>query len=304
PADRPRGATVSERGGRVARRFDDAVTDGMRRLAAEENLTPYMVMMAAYAVLLHRYTGSVDVSIGSSVMNREHAEVQRLVGNFGNTLALRTDLSGSPTFRDALRRVGRTVEEGFAHQALPYDAIVRELRPARVGGRSPFFDTMLLFLVQEIGDLDLPGVTTNWTHIHNGTTHFDLSLEAFVRPQGMTVEATFRRELFDDVRMEALLAHLERLLGHATSDPDRPIGAYELLTRDDRVVIEAANDTGRDVAPANVVELFAEQVARTPTAVAVEGDGGFLSYEELDARASALAGLLRTRGAGPGRVVA
>jgi amino acid adenylation domain-containing protein len=314
PTDHPRGATVSERGARVARRFDDAVTDGMRRLAAEENLTPYMVMMTAYAVLLHRYTGSTDISIGSSVMNREHAGVQRLVGNFGNTLALRTDLSpsvrsGGPTFREALRRVGRTVEEGFAHQALPYDAIVRELRPSRVGGRSPFFDTMLLFLAQEIGELDLPGVRSTWTHIHNGTTHFDLSLEAFVRPRGMTVEATFRRELFDDARMDALLAHLERLLGEATSDPDRPISAYCLLTGDDRAIPAAANDTASDLPATNVVELFAEQVARTPRSVAIEGDGnegeaGSLTYAELDARACALAGLLRARGAGPGQVVA
>ncbi|WP_395105926.1 amino acid adenylation domain-containing protein [Actinomadura sp. SCN-SB] len=304
PADRPRGATVSERGARVARRFDDAVTDGMRRLAAEENLTPYMVMMAAYAVLLHRYTGATDISIGSSVMNREHADVQRLVGNFGNTLPLRTDLSGAPTFREALRRVGRTVEEGFAHQALPYDAMVRELRPSRTGGRSPFFDTMLLFLVQEIGELDLPGVTTSWTHIHNGTTHFDLSLEAFVRPQGMTVEATFRRELFDDARMESLLAHLETLLGAAASDPDRPIGAYDLLAAGDRAVLDKANDTGRDVPATTVMELFAEQAARTPHAVAVEGDGGSLTYSELDARASAIATHLRRRGAGPGTVVA
>ncbi|MFC5749778.1 amino acid adenylation domain-containing protein [Actinomadura rugatobispora] len=314
PADRPRGATVSERGGRRARTFDDAVTAGMRRLAAEENLTPYMVMMAAYAVLLHRYTGSADISIGSSVMNREHAEVQRLVGNFGNTLALRTDLSPSdgtpgagPTFREALRRVGRTVEEGFAHQALPYDAIVRELRPARTQGRSPFFDTMLLFLVQEIGELDLPGVTSGWTHIHNGTTHFDLSLEAFVRRQGMTVEATFRRELFDDARMDALLAHLERLLGDATADPDRPIGAYDLTTGEDRAVVDAANDTGRPVPVTNVVELFADQAARTPESTAVEGtEGGAasLTYAELDARASALAAKLRARGAGPGEVVA
>lgn len=148
---------MSERGGRRARLFDDAVTEGMRRLAVGENLTPYMVMMAGYAVLLHRYTGAEDVAIGSSVMNREHAEVERLVGNFGNTLVLRADLSGAPTFREVLHRVGRTVTEGFAHQALPYDRIVQELRPARGRGRSAFFDTMLLFLAQEIGELDLPG---------------------------------------------------------------------------------------------------------------------------------------------------
>ncbi|MEV0665432.1 amino acid adenylation domain-containing protein [Actinomadura luteofluorescens] len=304
PADRPRGAVVSERGGRRARRFDDAVTEGMRKLAAEENLTPYMVMTAAYAVLLHRYTGSDDVAIGSSVMNREHAEVERLVGNFGNTLVLRTDLSGTPTFREALRRVGRTVTEAFAHQALPYDRLVQELRPARGRGRSAFFDTMLLFLAQEIGELDLPGVTSSWTHVHNGTTHFDLSLEAFVRPQGMTVEATFRRELFEDERIDALLVHLEALLRDALADPDRPIGALEVMSAGERALIGEVNATDRALPATDVVALFEEQAARTPGATAVEAGDTALTYAELDERASALAAELRARGAGPESVVA
>ncbi|RSN67120.1 hypothetical protein DMH08_14455 [Actinomadura sp. WAC 06369] len=304
PADRPRGATASERGGRRARRFGDDVTEGMRKLAAEENLTSYMVMLTAYAALLHRYTGADDVAIGSAVMNREHAEVERLVGNFGNTLVLRADLSGAPTFREALRRVGRTCADAFAHQAAPYDRIVRELRPARAGGRSPFFDTMLLFLAQEIGELDLPGVTTSWTHVHNGTTHFDLSLEAFVRPRGMTVEATFRRELFDDARIDALLAHLETLLGDALADPDRPLGALELMDGAERAAIDGANATDAPLPDTTVVGLFAAQAARTPAATAVETRDGALTYAELDRRSAALAAALRARGAGPGTVVA
>ncbi|MEU0486952.1 condensation domain-containing protein, partial [Streptosporangium sp. NPDC006013] len=312
PADRPRGATVSERGGRRARRFDDAVTEGMRKLAAAENVTPYMVMLAAHAVLLHRYTGATDIAIGSAVMNREHTEIERLAGNFGNTLVLRTDLSGAPTFREVLHRVRDTCTEGFAHRTLPYDTIVQELRPARQRGRSPFFDTMLLFLTQEIGDLDLPGVTASWTHIHNGTTHFDLSLEAFVRPQGMTVEATFRRELFDDERVDALLVHLETLLESALSRPDLRIADLELLGADELALLAEWNDTACPVQDTTVTSLFEEQVARTPDAVAVEGgidgggdgESGTLTYAELDRRASGLARLLRERGAGPGRVVA
>ncbi|MDL4817070.1 non-ribosomal peptide synthetase [Actinomadura opuntiae] len=305
PADRPRAAAVSERGGRRALRFGDDVTEGLGRLAKEENVTPYTVMLAAYSVLLHRYTGSGDVSVGSSVMNREHVEVERLAGNFGNTLVMRTDLSGRPTFREALRRTGRTVTEAFAHQATPYDAIVRELRPARGHGRSAFFDTMLLFLAQEIGELELPGLTTSWTHVHNGMTHFDLSLEAFVRPQGMTVEATFRRELFDDERIDALLAHLETLLRDAIADPDRPVGALALMTDAEAARLEAANATDRDVDGTGIAALFAEQAARTPGAPAVETESGeTLTYADLDRRSSALARVLRARGAGPDAVVA
>ncbi|QKG18471.1 cyclic nucleotide binding protein [Actinomadura verrucosospora] len=305
PADRPRAAAASERGGRRARRFGDDVTEGLTRLAKEENVTPYTVMLAAYSVLLHRYTGSADVAVGSSVMNREHAEVERLAGNFGNTLVMRTDLSGAPTFREALRRTGRTVTGAFAHQGLPYDALVDELRAARGRGRSPFFDTMLLFLAQEIGELELPGLTTSWTHVHNGMTHFDLSLEAFVRPQGMTVEATFRREPFDDDRIDALLRHLETLLRDAIADPDRPIGALALMDAGEAARLDAPNATYRDVTGPGVVALFAGQAARTPDASALETESGdVLTYAELDRRSSALAAALRDRGAGPDAVVA
>ncbi|MDF5758247.1 non-ribosomal peptide synthetase [Spongiactinospora sp. TRM90649] len=304
PADRPRAGTPSERGGRRARRFDDDVTRAMRDLAARENVTPFTVMLAAHAVLLHRYTGATDVSIGSSVMNRGHAEVERLAGNFGNTLALRTDLSGSPTFREALRRAAETCAEAFAHQALPYDAIVRELRPARGRGRSPYFDTMLLFLAQEIGELDLPGVRTNWTHVHNGTTHFDLSLEAFARPDGMVVEATFRRELFDDERIDALLGHLETLLASAAAHPDTPIGDLPLLSAGEEARLSEWNATHQPLPDTTAVAMLAEQAARTPGEVAVTGDSGTLTYAELDRRASGLAGVLRARGAGPDQVVA
>ncbi|MEU9020514.1 amino acid adenylation domain-containing protein, partial [Actinomadura sp. NPDC048394] len=307
PARRPGGPPPAPPAGppRRARRFGDDVTEGLTRLAKEENVTPYTVMLAAYSVLLHRYTGSADVAVGSSVMNREHAEVERLAGNFGNTLVMRTDLSGAPTFREALRRTGRTVTGAFAHQALPYDALVRQLRPARGHGRSPFFDTMLLFLAQEIGELELPGLTTSWTHVHNGMTHFDLSLEAFVRPQGMTVEATFRRELFDDARIDALLRHLETLLRDAIADPDRPVGALALMDAEEAARLEASNATGRDVTGPGIAALFAEQAARTPGATAVETESGeTFTYAELDRRSSALAAVLRARGAGPDAVVA
>ena len=304
PADHPRGPAVSERGGRRARRFADEVTAGMRELAARENVTPFMVMLTAHAALLHRYTGAADIPIGSAVMNREHTEVERLVGNFGNTLVLRTDLSGTPTFREALHRVREVCAEGFAHQALPYDKIIEALRPARRPGRSPFFDTMLLFLAQEIGDLDLPGVRTSWSDIHNGTTHFDLSLEAFVRPDGMLVEATFRRELFDDARVDALLGHLETLLLSALADPDQPIGALELTTESESALLAEWNDTDEPVPDETVVTLFEEQAWRTPLAVAVESEAGSLTYAELDERASGLARVLRARGAGHGTVVA
>ncbi|PKK16211.1 MAG: hypothetical protein BUE48_001835 [Thermomonospora sp. CIF 1] len=304
PTDRPRTATVSETGGHRVRRFDDAVTAGIRDLAARENATPFMVMLAGYAALLHRYTGATDIPVGSLVQSREHAETQPLIGHFGNTLVLRTDLSGNPTFRELLARVRQNCTEDFAHQALPYDKIVEELRPARPRGRSPYFDTMFMYLAHEIGELDLPGITSWWTHIPSGAVHFDLSLEAFARSHGLEVEATFRRELFDDERIDALLAHLETLLRSAVTDPGRRITDLELLSESERRQLAEWNATDRPVPATTVVELFEQQAARTPDAIAVESETGTLTYAELDRRASGLAALLRARGAGPGKVVA
>ncbi|MCO1657046.1 non-ribosomal peptide synthetase [Pseudonocardia humida] len=305
PTDRPHPAAPTDRGGRLSRVLDPRLVDGIARLGRESGHTPFMVVLGAVAALLHRHTGAVDIPLGTATMNRDHADLERLVGNFGNNLVLRLDLAGRPGFRDLLGRVAGTAVDAFAHQDLAYDRLVAELRPPRVPGRNPLYSVMLLFLTQGLRGLDLPGITSAFRGIPNGTTQFDLSLEVFLVGPRLEVEATYSAELFDEATVGALLERLERLLAAALAEPDRPVADLDLLTAADRAALAALRpEAPRAPVATTLPALFAAQVRRTPRAAAVGAGADRLSYAELDARANRLARMLIGRDVGPGDLVA
>jgi amino acid adenylation domain-containing protein/non-ribosomal peptide synthase protein (TIGR01720 family) len=305
PTDRPLPAEPSDRGGRLSRVLDPRLVDGIAELGRASGRTPFMIVLAGSAALLHRHTGATDVPIGTATMNRDHPDLERLVGNFGNNLVLRLDLTGRPAFRELLARVARTAVEGFAHQDLPFDRLVTDLRPPRVRGRNPLYSVMLLFLTRGLQGLDLPGITSAFRGIATGTTQFDLSLEAFLTGRRLEVEATYSTDLFDEPTVATLLERLERLLAAAVADPDRPVAELELLTDADRTRLAVLDQDDPDPHPApTLAAAFAAQVRRTPHSVAVALGPQRLTYAELDARANRLARLLIARGAGPDHPVA
>ncbi|CAL9507650.1 Dimodular nonribosomal peptide synthase [Actinosynnema sp. ALI-1.44] len=300
PTDLPRPALRSDRGDRRFRTFDTAVTDGIAEFAQARGVTPFMVVFAAYAALLGRYTGATDVPIGSASMNRDAGEVERLIGNFGNTLVLRADLSGDPTFAELVARVQKVCTDGYAHQDLPFDLLVERLRPPRVPGRSVLFDVMLLFLTQGLQGFQLPGVEASWETVHNDTTQFDLALEAFLTDGRMRVEATYSTELFTPATVDRFLTHLERLLAAGLTGPDRRLRDLDFLGPDEQASLVGPSV---DLPETTLAELLAAQATRTPDATAVVFEGSRTTYAELDARASELAGRLAGRGVGPGHIV-
>jgi amino acid adenylation domain-containing protein len=297
PTDFPRPTVRSSRGGRRVRTLDAALTERTTAFAQSRGVTPFMVVFAAYAALLHRYTGATDVPIGSASMNRDVGEVERLIGNFGNTLVLRADLTGDPSFAELVARVRRVCTDGYAHQDVPFDLLVERLRPPRTAGRSVLFDVMLLFLTQGLQGLDLPGVTARWETVHNDTTQFDLALEAFLTDGRMRIEATYSTDLFRAETIDRFLEHLESLLGAALDAPEQGIG------RLDYHASRLPNDTAVEVPETTLPELFDAQVARTPDATAVVFEGDALTYAELDARVTALAERLAAEGVGPDSIV-
>ncbi|HVV14350.1 non-ribosomal peptide synthetase [Amycolatopsis sp.] len=297
PTDFPRGAGRSSRGNRRVRTLGSELTARITGYAQAAGVTPFMVVFAGYAALLHRYTGVTDVPVGSASMNRDAGEVERLIGNFGNTLVLRADLSGEPSFAELVRRVQQVCTDGYAHQDLPFDLLVERLRPPRTAGRSVLFDVMLLFLTQGLQGLDLPGVDASWETVHNDTTQFDLALEAFLTGGRMRVEATYSTELFTAATVERFLLHLESLLDAGLTAPDTAVArlSFHDSPLPAGTVVELPDTT--------LPELFAAQVARTPEAVAVEFEGSSLTYAELDSRVQMLAEQLAAAGVGPESIV-
>ncbi|MGW0188388.1 amino acid adenylation domain-containing protein [Streptomyces sp. NPDC003362] len=306
PVDAPREARPTARGGRRHHTFAPDVTDRLTAFARTAGATPFMVLFAALAALLHRTTGATDIPIGSAVMHRDLAGLDQLVGNFGNTLALRADLEGDPGLAELVERVRRVCTDGYAHQDMPFDRLVEELRPPRQPGRAVWFDVMLLFLTQGLEGPDLPGVHAEWETVHNDTTQFDLSLEAFLTGGRLRVEATHRDGLFTPDTVDRLLRRLETLLAAALADPALPVSRLPLTSDDeeDRVLREW-NATDRPVPAVTLTDLLARQAARTPTAVALATDTtpDACDYAGLHARANRLARLLTAHGVGPERRV-
>ncbi|MFI7500905.1 amino acid adenylation domain-containing protein [Streptomyces sp. NPDC049687] len=303
PVDAPRADRPTAHGGRRFRTFAPEVTDRLTTCARNAGATPFMALLAGLAALLHRTTGATDIPIGSAVMNRDLAGLDQLVGNFGNTLALRADLTGDPGFAELLERVRRSCTDGYAHQDMPFDRLVELLRPERHPGRSVYFDVMLLFLTQGLQGPELPGVSAAWETVHNDTTQFDLSLEAFLVGGQLRIEATYRSGLFAAATVDRLLGQLETLLAAALAEPELPVSALPLMGEDDkRRVVEEWNATGRPVPTTTLVDLLAPRSPNALALVAEDAPHG-LTHAALHARANRLARLLIARGVGPERLV-
>ncbi|MFC7615193.1 AMP-binding protein [Actinokineospora soli] len=303
PTDFPRVAVRSETGGRRTRDLPADLAAALPEFAKRAGATPFMVLLAAFTAVLHRYSGADDIAVGSPVVDRGRPELAGLVGNFGNMVVLRTDAGGQPTFRELLARVRTTCTEAYSHQGLPFDLLVERLQPARTPGRSVYFDVMFSSRSPVLRGFELPGVEAADRPVFNGTAQFDLAVAAVLDGASAALEATYRTELFHESTVDRLLGAVETLLRGALADPDRPLWALPLLT-DDEVRAQRTSGPEAETPAVTVADLIAEQARRTPDAPAVRCGDDELTYAELDARANCLAHRLIERGARPERHVA
>lgn len=304
PTDGPRSATPSDRGGRRRRTFSAEVTGAVTDYAGRTGATPFMVLFAGFAALSHRYTGATDIPFGTATMSRDHADLPGLIGNFGNTLVLRADVSGDPSFAELTERAKRICADGFAHQDVPFDKLVEHLKPRRERGHSVFFDVMLLFLTQGLQGPEFPGVSTEWETVHNDTAQFDLALETFMVDGRLRIEATHRLELFTEDTVDRMLAHFETLLAAALSDPDRPVSRIDVLSPAHREeILTRWNDTATPMPSTTLLDMVETQAARTPDRIAVEYGDSAVTYAELNGMANRLARRLVAAGVRPERTV-
>jgi amino acid adenylation domain-containing protein/non-ribosomal peptide synthase protein (TIGR01720 family) len=307
PADRPRPAEPSGRGARVALTLDGELHAGLAELAAGSRVTLFMVLQAGLAALLTRLGSGTDIPVGTPVAGRTDGRLDHLVGFFVNSLTLRTDTSGNPTFRELLRRTRDFDLSAYAHQDVPFDLLVDAISPERSLARHPLFQVMMAFTGHTTEPaLALPGLRVAREPVETGTARFDLSLyltehrHADGSAAGIDGVAEYSTDLFDPGTAQHLVRRLVQVLTAVAAHPDRRLGDIDLLDAEETRRLDAWSAGPSESSTASLAELFRQQVRRTPDAPALNQ----LSYAELDARAQRLARVLAGRAVGPGQVVA
>jgi len=303
PKDRPRPATSSREGHTVPLAVSAGALTRIRRIAADEGTTPFVVAISAYKVFLARVSRQRDVLVGTSLAGRDHEIAEAIAGCFVKSVALRTSLDGDPTFRDVVRRVHETLLEAHDHQAVPYDRVVAELRQARMPGVHPVFQTF--FNLQPPGE-GAGGVTDPVVELETNAAKWDLTVTFTEGDDGLEGLMEYAADLFDEPTVARFAASFQRLLTAAATAPDTP--AFELPVLDDEErqrILYRLNPHQRPQIPyATMAQPFEEQVRRTPDAVALVDRAQTVSYADLNRRANRLARHLRGRGVRAGTYVA
>lgn len=327
PSDRPRPPVITSRGAALSASLSKSLTERIKSFSQQKGLTVFMTLLAGFQTLLYRYTGQTDITVGSPIANRRQAELEGLIGIFINTVVLRSDLSGEPTFQQVLERVKEVTLGAYANQDVPFEVIVDRLNLPRDMSHSPLFQVMFILQNAPVRAQRLPGMMLEPIDLHSGTSTFDLTLVAAEMADGFDLSVEFNTDLFNADTIQRLLRHLETLLEAATANPEQPIALLPILPQDERrLVLETWNETSsvdwsgadrKDYRIHDFLKLWAE---KTPDAQAVilpglESKPGLalssqgvsriaqLTYRELDDLSERLAGLLRQHITQPDQVV-
>jgi amino acid adenylation domain-containing protein len=307
PTDRPRPPEQDFRGDRLPVTVDEDLTRALRALAADNDVSLYATVLTGWSVLLSLLSGQDDVVVGAPTSNRRRGDIENLIGFFVNTLALRADLSGSPTVKDALKRVNQRIRDALQHVDLPFERVVELVNPPRSPAYTALFQTMFAWVPSMRKELELHGVEVE---LREDAAHvpakFDLVLALADEGRHLSGEIDYAVALFDRETVQRYIGHLLRVLRLMAEQPDALIADLTLLDEDEQRTLLATFSAGPTVtgpAPADVLERFATQVRERPGQTAVVAGDTELDYATLDRRANRLAHALTARGAGPDRVV-
>jgi len=312
--DRPRPPAQSYRGAVQLLELPQSLLSGVEELSQQSGVSLFMTLLAAFQALLYRYTGQTDIAVGSPIANRNRSELEGLIGFFVNSLVLRTDLSGNPTFQELLGRVREVALEAYAHQDLPFEKLVEELQPTRDLSRNPLFQVVFALQNAPMEQLTLPGLTLSSLNFETRTTRFDLELylwkcsdnfrslwgKGWEHSEGLRGVAVYNTDLFEATTITRFLKHFQTLLEGIVASPTKHLADLPLLTTTEWQQVLNWNDTQTEY-PANqcIHQLFEAQTERSPNAVAVRFADHQFTYQELNRGSNQLAHYLQKLGVGP-----
>ncbi|AKK73889.1 hypothetical protein OK18_15880 [Chryseobacterium gallinarum] len=306
PTDYVRSARQSVRGDSMKFRVNKELTGQLKSFSVREDVTLYMTLLTAFKVLLHRYCSQDDICVGGAISGRLQQEFEPLIGFFVNTLALRTDLSGDPDFREALQRVKGTLLEAYDHQEVPFERIVKKVVAERDISQNPLFQ--VVFVLQNAPDAEmntLDEVSLEKMNYQYRTSQFDLHFSVHETPDGLLANVAYCNDLFNSSTIERLLGHFERLLESVVSMPDVAIGKMPMLSarETDQLLYSFSGIPASYPGDQTIVSLFTGQALRTPDHIAVSFEGEHLSYRMLDEQSTGLAKRLKLAGVEKGSLV-
>ncbi len=301
PADKVRPAVQSFKGASESLELEAELSLALKELSRREGVTLFMTLLAVFKVLLWRYSGQADISIGTPVAGRTQLETEGLIGFFVNTLVLRTEVSGGERFRELLQRVREVALGGYSHQEVPFEKLVEELQPERELSRSPLFQVMFVLQNTPREELQMGELRVQALAVASETANFDLSLVVEERATGLQLGLEYRSELFSAESMQRMLEHYRVLLAAAVVQPECLVQDLPLMSNAERSqVVEEWNRTTAEYPNELCIhELIEAQVDWTPDAIAVICQNEHLTYRELNRRSNRLAHYLRSLGVTP-----
>ena len=305
PTDRQRPAMQTYRGEHISLNVSRELTNRLKTLSRQEGVTLFMVLLGAFQLLLHRYSGQEEIAVGTPIANRNRSEIEGLIGFFVNTLVLRSDLKGDPSFRELLGQVREAALGAYAHQDLPFEKLIEELKPERDLSRTPLFQVMLALQNVPSATLELTGLEIESLEVKNETAKFDLLLSMVEESGELRGELKYNADLFNPDTILRMAGHLKSLLGGITANPEARLSELPLLTAEERRQLLVEWNETRTEYPGDkcIHQLFEEQVERTPDAMALIFENQQLTYRELNTRANQLAHHLQKLGVGPEALV-
>ncbi|MBE8987319.1 amino acid adenylation domain-containing protein [Nostoc sp. LEGE 12450] len=301
PTDLPRPAVQTYQGAVQSLILTQNLSASLKELSHQQGVTLFMTLLAAFGTILYRYTGQEDILIGSPIAGRNQVETEGLIGFFVNTLAIRTNFAGNPSFRQLLSQVREVTLGAYAHQDLPFEKLVEELQPERDMSHSPLFQVMFAFHNTPSQLWELPGLRIAPLDVHSGAAKFDLTLDIKETSEGIKAGIEYNTNLFDATTIARMLGHFQTLLEGIVANPEQHISNLPLLKESEQhQLLVEWNNTQTDY-PKNtcIHQLFEAQTERTPNAIAVIFDNQQLTYQQLNDYANQLAHYLQSLGVKP-----
>ena len=301
PTDRSRPSIRTFTSNKVSFKLSKQVSADIKKQSRQEGATLYMSLLAAFQVLLYRWSGQEDLCVGSPIAGRTRTETEGLIGCFLNVLVMRSRLAGDPSFREVVRMVRETALGAFANQELPFERLVEEMQPERSLSHSPVVQVTFTLLNMPRKAQTTTGAKARFFEVDSGTVEYDLSLLVMAEGEAFSGSIVYNSDLFEQRTIERVISHFNRLLEGVVKDANQPISAIDLLSPQERgQILNEWNDTKREYpSESSIHKLFEQQANRAPDQLAVVFEGEQISYQEVNRRANQLGNYLRELGVGP-----